>query len=198
MEYFDPSFALFDTKTHCATPLPLSHITTDEPFIGSHSGLKCNTSMSPEGDRWRLTGCQLANTLDESTLVQSVLMAHSVFVYCPSFNLTYLGVTVQCGQNVYRLLDNLPWQAGPVEWTFTNKTRFINESFSTDLTAMVNEKLNPDLHRTDTLNSSWQHTPATGQLLWQIAGGNRVTGWASAKNSRHQSSFTTHALLHDA
>lgn len=151
VQYFGPSFALFDTRTRCATPLPWAPITTDEPFVGSHSGVKCNTSMSPAGDRWKLTGCQLANTIDESTLVQTVLTAHNVFVYCPSFNLTYMGVTVQCGQKVFRLADNLPWQAGPVDWTYTNLTRSVTESFSADLTEMVNEKLNPYLHHSDML-----------------------------------------------
>lgn len=94
---------------------------------------------------------QIESSFDEGTLVQTLVTAHNVFFYCPSFNLTYMGVTKPCGQQVFRLLDNQPWKAGLLDLTFTNRSHTSNESFSADLTETVNERLDPFLHHSDML-----------------------------------------------
>lgn len=111
LDYVGPHYALFEPKTKCAVPLFWKPIADHEPFIGAPVHVDCSKKVRLR-QPWKTAGCFPTESVAAESIIQAISTEHNVFLYCPSFNVTYMGITHRCNQRVFRLRDDQSWKAG--------------------------------------------------------------------------------------
>lgn len=120
----------------------------DEPLVSSNPGIDCSRKSKLK-QPWNVGGCFSQENFSNVSLIQTMSTKCNTYVYCSTFNLSYMGVLTDCGQNFFRLIRDENWKAGPVEYKVTTAVITANMSLTADLTEIVNERLYPDLHHSD-------------------------------------------------
>ena len=151
LEYAGPDFAIFGTKSGCATAIPWRPVHDDQALVALHGSPSYKGQEIAHKNMWKVSKCVPSAGADPLETVQIVETAKFLYVYCPGMGINLPGHSSPCGESALKVPrhSNLTVSIGGREvarWSTSNRNLTGTVCIGVDLTERINSFLLPHWH----------------------------------------------------
>ena len=146
-KYSGPTQVIYDKVVHKVCPVDSTDLPGAPLFLGDP--FHCDYWSQKKDTAWKQISCKNDSFVSLTNFIQVKEHSKKRYVYCPTFNITYLNRTFDCPNEVFSIPDNIDVSIGPLKYPTFSRTITSRIELGPSHLYAINTRLMPNLKHFD-------------------------------------------------